>query len=181
MIKVFYSDISDLSEEVSIDEFCTKRKIYVQNLTSGLRKKQSVYVWKLLLKALDICNIFRTEFIVQNGKWGLKDNNIKFSLSHSNNVVIVGISNNEIGVDVEMFSDKLLRVSKKLFPAQKIPKNKTEKTFYGELWTKRECQIKNHDINQKFYSQVIIDKQNNKYLVGIISSQKARLEKIELG
>ena len=37
----------------------------------------------------------------ENGKWRLKDNAINFSISHSNNLICVGISKSEIGVDIE--------------------------------------------------------------------------------
>ncbi len=180
MLKVYYSDIYALDAQTSFDEFCEERKEYVNSISNVNRKKQSIYVWKLLLIALKKLNINHQGFCVKNSKWELKESNFKFSLSHSNNVVAVAISNANVGVDVEMFSPRLIKVCKRIFPAQRIPKNKTEESFYGELWTKRECEIKSNQSNHHFSTFTVSDCLNNKYLLGVTSSEKASLKKVDL-
>ncbi len=181
MVKVFYSDITGLDLNVNIDEFCCERINYVNSITDSLRKKQSIYVWKLLLKAFNLLDIPCKGFKNNNGRWELIDSKYKFSLSHSNNLVVVGISDVDVGVDVEMYSPKLLRVAKKYFPAQQLPKNKTEFSFYGQLWTKHECAVKNSDKNGLFSTYTVRDNFDNKYIIGVISNQRISLEKINLG
>ncbi len=181
MVKVFYSDISNLNDNIDYEEFCPARKLYINSFSNSLRRKQSIYVWKLLLKVLELNKISFNGFFVENNKWGLAQSQYHFSLSHSNNIVAVALSDKEVGVDVEMFSEKLLKVCKRLFPRQKIPKNKTENTFFGELWAKKECQVKNKQQNQLFSSHTVTDLLNNKYILGVISQDKICLEKNDLG
>ncbi len=183
MVEIFYSDISQISSEnLNFQDFCSLRQQYIQSISDRLRKKQSVCVWKLLLKALKLLDIsFDQGFCVNDGKWSLVNSNYHFSLSHSNNIVVVAISDEDVGVDVEMFSEKLLRISKLLFPKQKIEKDKIKINILAKLWTKRECEIKNSNNKQKFYSREVLDSQGNKYVIGVISGKIAGLEQIFIG
>lgn len=56
--------------------------------------------------AKNIYKIENPEIIIENEKPKFKFSNIKFSISHSNCWVVVGFSENEIGVDIEKIKQR---------------------------------------------------------------------------
>lgn len=63
--------------------------------------------------------------------------NLYFSISHSNNIIVVGISNKNIGIDVEM--EKTIRKTEKI---KNLLDLKSSYTSLIEEWTKYEATIK---------------------------------------
>lgn len=86
------------------DICCLERKKELENIKNEEVKKQKFYVWKLLETALekylnyDLADIKFTH--LPNGKWIC--NKCHFSLSHSDNVVAVAISDKPVGVDIQL-------------------------------------------------------------------------------
>lgn len=88
------------------------RNQLVQRCTDTLTRQQRYCVWRLLDYALkQHCGKGVDSFRFkpsENGKWSC-DAPAQFSLSHSNNVVVVAISAQKVGVDIEAvssFSDR---------------------------------------------------------------------------
>jgi hypothetical protein len=77
------------------------------------KRKQSFFVWKLLEYALNDIGVKSFNFSFDNGRWFLTNNEVYFSLSHSFDMVAVAISSQFIGVDIEIVSDKLLKLQKR--------------------------------------------------------------------
>ncbi len=185
MVKVYYSDIFNLPLDTDLSDFCDLRREYVNSFTSKNRKKQSVYVWKLLIKTLDNYGLNAVKFNNSCGKWSLDGDELYFSLSHSNNIVCVAISDYPVGVDVEMCDKKTLRISKKFFNLndnnELLPHEEIDK--YTVLWTKKESEYKNQNLgnNSTFSYEFIKDSQEKVYVIGLSSTQKISLEKILLG
>ncbi len=156
MIYLFYSDISVASENYDFIDFCSERKSYLCSITDNLRFKQSFYVWKLLLRAFDFLGEKTEVFTENNGKWRLLGSKFNFSLSHSKNIVCVSISKKLNGVDVEMISNKILNVKKKLNV------NTDDVNELTKMWTERECSIK--EKRCKSYKHFLVaDALNNNY------------------
>ncbi len=118
VIKVYYCVVAEFNcDEKLIKSLPKVRREYVNGFTDKKRQTQSVYVWKLLEYALNKdFNLRSTEFCQNlDGAWFVKNNEVFFSLAHSNNIVAVAVSNVEpIGIDVEQCSDKILKIEKKL-------------------------------------------------------------------
>ena len=116
MVKVYYSDITKITaNEKILDKLPLVRKQYVTSISDEKRRKQSVFIWLLLEYVLkESCGKSDYTFFVENGEWLAKDCEFHFSLSHSDNIVAVAISNGCVGVDVEKCDKKVLRLASKL-------------------------------------------------------------------
>lgn len=100
-LKVF---VATFPFEVKEDIYCLERKNEIENVKNEDIKKQKFYVWKLLEIALnkylnlDLADIKFTH--LSSGKWLC--NKCNFSLSHSDNVVCVALSDVPVGVDIQV-------------------------------------------------------------------------------
>lgn len=161
MIKILYSDISDYRfkiEDLNIN--CNERKVYIESIKDEKRKIQSLLVWRLL--EFSIKKFFEKNFSFVNeyGKWKVVDGNFNFSITHSNNIVAVCISDAmPVGVDVEMLSEKILKV-KTLFDENKCFNDEVD--YLTLKWTEKESAFKCTEKGKTFSSH-IFDKLNNKY------------------
>lgn len=91
---------------------------------------------------------------------------VYFNMSHSGDYVLCGISDEEIGVDVEMTKDIDLSCGKLVFCKNELQmmmdSKDSKKTFYG-LWTKKESLIK--AIGKGFFMKVqAIDLSSKNYM-----------------
>ena len=120
------------------------------------KKIELVVSYMLLLFALKKNNILREPLNFNYNYKGnnrpainLEENNKKlfFNISHSNNVVVLGISYFKIGVDIEQIKNFNLKLAKKICTRKEFLKfsrsfNKKETFFL--IWTKKEafCKLK---------------------------------------
>ena len=128
-----------------------ERNEEVLSVSNEMVKKSKYWVWKTLEYALfrsfgykigDL-NIVKSK----HGKWSSKK--CYFSLSHSNNVVAVVVSNKETGIDIEdclSFYNRLQThgtfetlTRKILSRKESVPENETQLL---RLWTQKECLFK---------------------------------------
>lgn len=169
MVKVFYLDLTNYKFNFShLDNLVEDRKLYVKSIRNKKRKDQSLVVWKLLEYAIN--NAFgsvNVQFFNDNGKWVDKNGKIKFSLSHSNNLVAVAVSDDEIGVDVEMVSDKILKLKSK-FNLSKTEQNIEE--YLTIKWTEKESLYKANNMGD-FITKAVLDK-HNKYFISVCCKEK---------
>ena len=167
MLKIVYGDISfcktdsDLSQ--SYNDFSLERAAYVKSIKDDKKRQQSFYVWKLLVKILKENFDKDFEIGVIDGKWYDISGSVNFSLSHSNNIVAVAVSDEvELSIDVEMISDKILQL-KNNCKYKHIQPNKRSLTTE---WTKNECKIKSVNVNE-FYHFYIDDEMKNEYVLTV--------------
>lgn len=89
-------------------------------------------------------NIDKYELIYNEyGKPFLKDNNLFFNISHDNNLVVIAISDKNIGIDIEYLSYNRF-VLKKCFNKKeqhKVSKSNKEKEF-TKIWVMKEAYVK---------------------------------------
>lgn len=136
------SNFDDLMQFVSL----TKRE-RIRKFHFSIDKKLSLYAELLVriiaCQSLQIKNK-NIEFSVNEfGKPYLKDNlsNFHFNLSHTKNAVVVAVSNQEIGVDIEKITEANLEIALRFFTKleynyiDKLPDKRNER-FY-EVWTKK--------------------------------------------
>ena len=122
-----------------------------------------------------LCGIFLTKFIAKhiydiknleieykNGKPFFKSCEVCFSISHSNNIVLVAFNNRNIGVDVEFM---LPRDYQKILNRYNVEhKNPTKIEFY-RFWTLHEAEIKLNRNVRSLYSTML----EKDYLITCVS------------
>ena len=127
-----------------------ERQEYIQSTSNEVLRNQRYFVWKLLEYALK--NSFGFDFkemkfnLNKQGRW--ECDKCYFSLSHSNNVVAVAVSEGPVGVDIEFmersFSDKLY---KKIMTEKEISEyinmeKSEQKNYLIKKWTAKESLFK---------------------------------------
>ncbi len=170
MVKVFYSDITNFEfNQCEVDNFPMLRRDYVNRITDIERKRQSTFVWLLLEKALADINVSGTFSIDSKGKWHFIDSNVKFSLSHSHNIVAVAVGETEyLGVDVERCSEKVLKLQSKL--GEYKQNNLSNIEYITREWTKKESAYKAGK-KLEFNSRKIFDKYGEEYFLTLCSKE----------
>ena len=83
----------------------------------------------------------------ENGKPYIKGSNIYFSLSHSNGIVALTISKEEIGLDIELIKDVKDNLARRIMNDEEymIYQNldkQNKKVYFFEVWTSKEAYIK---------------------------------------
>ena len=151
MDKIYYTFINLDNDIYNFEGFTSKRIDYINQISNIVHKNQSYYVWKLLIFALKNLNLSNDlQFICENGKWSVKNENIHFSLTHSYNLVSVMVSDKVCGVDVEKVSEKSLKlVSKFIVDANELEKFNNLDKYNKQLlltqkWTETECGYKSN-------------------------------------
>ena len=170
MVKVFYSDITNFEfNQCEVDNFPMLRRDYVNSITDIERKRQSTFVWLLLEKALADVNVSGTFSVDSKGKWHFIDSKVKFSLSHSNNIVAVSVGETEyLGVDVEKCSEKVLKLQAKLGEYKQYNLSNIE--YITREWTKKESAYKAGK-KCEFNSRKIFDKCGEEYFLTLCSKE----------
>lgn len=142
-----------------------KRNIYVvilyldnlKNTNSDIRKIQhdnaimivKKYASKFLKKNIENINIIYSK----SGKPFLKYNDLKFSISHSNQYVTVCFSKRNIGIDIEKVELGNEKILKKICNKKELKKinnlNMNLENLSTIIWTKKEAYIKSHDFGKR--------------------------------
>ncbi len=118
MIKIAFCNVEDLDLSKSLELLPERRKEKVNNFRFIKDKKLSVGAYLLLDKLLKEENI--TKPIFKIGKYGKayisNYENVHFNLSHSGKLVACAISDEEVGIDVELSDPKIdLNIAKHYF------------------------------------------------------------------
>ncbi|MGN0181989.1 MAG: 4'-phosphopantetheinyl transferase family protein [Candidatus Ornithomonoglobus sp.] len=137
-------------------------------------KMLSLAAEALLRKALADIGIrhFELEY-GRNGKPYIRDKNIFFNLSHSEDTVMCAVSEREIGADVEKVTDIDIEIAKRFFHCSEyemiIRKQTNEEKYdmFFRLWTLKESFVKATGLGMEIppYSFCIDIKDNDKISV----------------
>lgn len=139
---------TDLSLYSNIDP---KRLDKIKKSNNNLFIKEQLGSHLLLTDVLENTYFIDTEKLEFNyneyGKPYLKDINLYFSLSHSNGIVALTVSKEEIGLDIELIKDVKDNLAKKIMNEAEYSiyqeLNKLDKKIYFfEVWTSKEAYIK---------------------------------------
>lgn len=118
------------------------RKQKIQEKTIKNDKKIAIFEYFLVKKLLKLKKCPDFEYS-QNGKPFIK--NKHFSISHSNNFLVVATAKNEIGVDVQKVVEYKENLAKHICNQKeynKIKNSKNKSLEFTKLWTKKESYIK---------------------------------------
>ena len=145
-----YVYVGEIPARLSMQSVYPKARQTEIEACKNERVRQEKYcAWKLLQYALyDVYGKKMDEYSwtkTNTGKW-LTDSAF-FSISHTKNVVVVAISAQTVGVDVEGESAKLLRVLDKILSRRESEKfmrlaEREKLSFLLNQWTKKEAVFK---------------------------------------
>ncbi len=95
--------------------------------------------------------------VSKNGKPYLKDSELEFSLSHSFPYVALLVSNEPVGVDIQVYSDKIVRIAPKFTSEEEA--DMTDTTQLTVVWCLKESAFKWYEKgNVEFLSQIKLPK-----------------------
>lgn len=190
MFKFKYGNISNFSFN---DQTAIKSEYFLTRISEykTTADKKRVFVSYLLLKeTLTSLNIELDNLKIStktNGKPFFADENLKnklfFNLSHSKNLVVVAISDSEIGIDVQVLTDFNVKICNKFFnlkQQKKLTKKKNKNLLFSKYWAVYESELKLFGSRKDLLANTskikhknfcLKDKENLKYFV-CISSKK---------
>ena len=130
------------------------------------------------------------------GKPYLLNSKIYFNISHSGKLLAIGISSDEVGVDIELVQERKYQddVVKRTFneKEQEIYNGNKQVTYFYDVWTKKEAYVKliGTGIRNMFkdlpieYDEVIITKKihylDNDYYLSLATNDKNERNNIEI-
>lgn len=148
--------ITDILNNYNLENFIGQLKNKI-NIDINYKHKQTVVAWYLLLKLLEERLDEKDILFDKNiyGKPFLINNQYFFNISHSHKKVAVGISDREIGIDIEKILTPNLKISDKFFNKQErdfiFSDNDQlliKKRFYI-IWTLKESYLKHKGLGLK--------------------------------
>lgn len=135
-MKIFYVD----SAKYEIEKNILKSFLKDRKFTSVEKETQHCYGRFLLKKiAKEIFKIENTELEIVNKKPRFKFSNINFSISHSENIILIAFDENPIGIDIEFMKE---RNFKELFARYNYKGKNISKELFYKFWTEYEAGIK---------------------------------------
>ena len=139
---------TDLSLYKNIDD---KRLEKIKKSNNTLFIKEQLGTHLLLSDILEnsyFQDLESLEYIYNDfGKPFIKDSNLYFSLSHSNGIVALIVSKEEIGLDIELIKDVKDNLAKKImndieYNTYQSLNKESKKIYFFEVWTSKEAYIK---------------------------------------
>lgn len=180
MIIAYHEINNDKLCGVNNTYFAKRISEYVRN-ENKLRTYISYKILKKLAKQYDI-ELDDIEIIKdKNGKPRAKNNEFYFNISHSENMVVVAIDSQEIGIDVEQIRKFDPRVAQKFFAhkIEGIAKSPTPDIEFTKQWTIFEAKLKywgnieliRNNFEPNTFSTHLTDKNNLKYILTVATKQ----------
>lgn len=123
----------------------------VIQLSNDISKKLTLYAEAL--SRIIACNdlgVSNTEITFLRNRYGkpyIKEfPKYHFNISHTSNIIVIVISNNEIGVDIEKIKNADLRIAKRFFAKDEqeyiLENSLVQNNRFYEVWTKKEAYMK---------------------------------------
>lgn len=137
-MKIFYIKKNEFLEKITKEELLK----YSDNRFYASEQKHIEHLCGLYLiknAAQTYYNLKDTDIIYVGKKPHFKSNDLKFSLSHSNNIILAAFDKSDIGVDVEFMSPRNFQTIMKRYNI--VYTNPTKEDFY-KFWTEHEAKIK---------------------------------------
>ena len=155
-MKLLKYNITDIGSEEIEKRFLTLPK----NLREHILKKKSERERALSTLGYSLAVLEGGEIeILPNGKPIFKSSPLFFSISHSENVVAVAVSEREIGVDVEKIREVRGGVAKRFFTESEIEYVGNDSARFFEIWTKKEAYAKVKGTLASVFSENMLEKE----------------------
>ena len=172
MSKIYYKQV-DLKEKIDINYFKNKEIIKHLNSLKGTHKVLSFNAYKLLKEI--ILNEYKLN--IDELKMHFSNYNKpffkEFNISHCNDIIVIGISNKEIGIDIEALNKKMSNALKKRLniynDIELIKEFSKLESYYKKLGTGINISLLTNKVN--ITSQVILNL-NIDYVLSIAISDE---------
>ena len=143
MTTIYLTDCNWLTDNFALTcaepHLDAQRRSRIRRLRSPLKKAQCAAAG-LLLK-----HRFGDDAVYRYGPYGkpyLVNINAFFSIAHSNNLVILAVSNTEIGADIQVISPIRPSVLRRCFTDEEQGYVGTDATRFTQLWAQKEAYAK---------------------------------------
>lgn len=148
--------------------FCSLRNEYIDKIKNVERKKQSIAVWALLLKACEkfFPNVQPDFQVDEKGKWFDNSGSIKFSLTHCKEFVAVSISDNITAIDIEEVTKRALFLQNCSYLDCEREISQLNEYELTVLWTEKECAIKSSVDNPRCRN-IDLNIDDNKFVLSV--------------
>lgn len=193
IIHIYYLPIEPTVNE-SIYNYLFKflsieKQQYIKKFICHIDSKLSLYSEVLVrLLANKILKIKNSNIIISKNQYGkpyIKEYpDFQFNISHTYNAIVVAVSDDSVGIDIEKIKSTTFKVAYRYFTATEQNyinefADKKEKRFY-EIWTKKEAYIKcigkglaqplkSFDVCDKEVSRKIKTFEKDNYLISVCS------------
>ena len=135
-MKIFFVNI----EQYKLDENILKNIKTDRKFSCTKAQTQHRYGRFLVEQvAKNIYNIENSELEIINKKPTFKFSNINFSISHSDNIVIIAFDNNPVGIDIEIMKERNFA---EIFSRYNYKGTDISKQTFYKFWTEYEACIK---------------------------------------
>lgn len=164
-MKIYYIDINEFLKKYDR----VFLQLFSDNKFFKSEKRFLEYtIGRFLVKTVGekIYNLTDTEICIKDNKPVFKTNLLKFSISHSKNIVMAAFDETDCGLDIEEIKPRSLEALSKRYEKD----FKTLEDFY-KFWTEYEAEIKLQQKTQGKYSCVF----QNDYMLTVVSASPISL------
>lgn len=152
MAVVYILNANNLKTDLSLYKNIDKRRLEkIKKSKNTLFIKEQLGSHLLLTDVLEntyFQEIDKIEYIYnESGKPYIKDSSLYFSLSHSNGIIALTVSKEEIGLDIELIKDVKDTLSRRImndleYNTYQSLNKESKKIYFFEVWTSKEAYIK---------------------------------------
>jgi 4'-phosphopantetheinyl transferase len=153
--KLYFLQMTNHIDETKFQSFLnlvsSQKQEQIKRYHFDIDKKLSLYS-ELIIRmiACQELNILNDKIIFEKEKYGkpyIKDHqDFCYNISHTRNAIVVCVSDNPVGVDIESIRKADMRIAKRFFTNDEliyITQSETDKDRrFFEIWTKKEAYIK---------------------------------------
>ena len=152
MAVVYILNANNLKTDLTLYKNIDKRRLEkIKKSKNTLFIKEQLGSHLLLADVLEntyFQEIDKIEYIYnESGKPYIKDSSLYFSLSHSNGIIALTVSKEEIGLDIELIKDVKDTLSRRImndleYNTYQSLNKESKKIYFFEVWTSKEAYIK---------------------------------------
>ena len=152
MAVVYILNANNLKTDLTLYKNIDKRRLEkIKKSKNTLFIKEQLGSHLLLTDVLEntyFQEIDKIEYIYnESGKPYIKDSSLYFSLSHSNGIIALTVSKEEIGLDIELVKDVKDTLSRRImndleYNTYQSFNKESKKIYFFEVWTSKEAYVK---------------------------------------
>lgn len=196
MAVVYILNANNLKTDLTLYKNIDKRRLErIKKSKNTLFIKEQLGSHLLLTDVLEntyFQEIDKIEYIYnESGKPYIKDSSLYFSLSHSNGIIALTVSKEEIGLDIELIKDVKDTLSRRImndleYNTYQSLNKESKKIYFFEVWTSKEAYIKKlgtsitlNPSNISIEEDVLLKKINissNEYMIALTNAMTISID-----
>ena len=196
MAVVYILNANNLKTDLTLYKNIDKRRLEkIKKSKNTLFIKEQLGSHLLLTDVLEntyFQEIDKIEYIYnESGKPYIKDSSLYFSLSHSNGIIALTVSKEEIGLDIELIKDVKDTLSRRImndleYNTYQSLNKESKKIYFFEVWTSKEAYIKKlgtsitlNPSNISIEEDVLLKKINissNEYMIALTNAMSITID-----